>query len=213
MSTTEAHCLIIKNFAMLEGVQKEYMEKIGPAIYKEIDKLVENIIKTEQWIGGSDFWGDEDPWLTSTNLKTIENDDTEEFKATYKLTFIKDGKTSNDCDYYYHISPLLGISATQAGFCFEVERTKIGNPKASDWKKFGQAHPLYNELSKRGFIQINNGNWFIPFKLDPNILAEAYATDTIGDALLPIADVLDKIQKAHPLFEQLLSDAEKKYNP
>jgi hypothetical protein len=210
MSTTDAHALIIKNFSMLEDINKVYMDKIGPDIFKELDRLIEDILKDNIWIGAANIWDDDDLWFTSTSWKTIDNND--EYKASYLFKFVKDGKITDTEDYLFDLSPLLGIGATQAGFCFEVEREYIGNPKASDWKKFCQGHSLYNELSKIGFIQINNGNWFMPFKLNPDLLSEAYVTDTIVEALSPIVAVLNKIQEAHPLFEQLLADAEKKYS-
>lgn len=212
MSNKEAGSLIIKSIAIFEDVCKEYDAKIGPDIYGEISKLVATLIQSNQWAGTADLWNEDDLWFAPFEWKTAENEEDEGFKASYNFDLIKNSKSTSHEDYIFHISPILGIGSTQAGFTFNLERKNIGNPKAGDLKKFCQSHFLYNELSERGFMQINNGDWFIPFKLDPDALADAYANDTIVDALQPIVDVLVTIQDAHTLFMQLLDDVEAKYN-
>jgi len=215
MSDRNAHSLIIKSLSIIEDVHREYREKVGPDIYEEIDKVIKEFIESSDWTGEANFWEKASFWVAPSYWKADDIEDSDEFVAWYCFDFVNDSKStlsSSSEGYIFHLSPLLGIGATQAGLSFTVNRKYIGSPKASDWKKFGQSHRHYTELSKIGFIQLNSGNWFIPFKLDSDLLADAYVTGTIVDALQPIVDVLQKIKDSHTLFEQVLADSKENFN-
>lgn len=205
MSTLEAHNLIIKNASMLEDVFTEYSKVITPAVISEIDKLVEEFARSKGWSGVFGYLNDETIWFAPANWKNNDTEESDEV-AYYYLTLVKDNNETGNDDVFT-LSPFLGIVDTQAGFCFKVERKDVGNPKASEWKKFCQNHPLYIEVNKIGFNYLNSGSWFIPFNLNSDVLAESYCSENTVDALQPISEALSKISEAHALFDQILTDA------
>ncbi|MBU5638733.1 hypothetical protein KOM00_18570 [Geomonas sp. Red69] len=207
MGSKEAGSLIIKSMFVFEEVFREYLDSVGPAVYSEISALIEKPAQHEKWTGSFDLWEEDEVWFAP--LEWAEDGTKEDFKAYYCLDYINDGKVLDE--YLYHISPILGITATQAGFSFALERKYIGNPKVGDLKKFCQNHRNYDSLIGIGFRQTSNGKLFIPFKVDATALADAYANDTIVDALQPIADALEKLRNAHPLFAELVADAERSF--
>lgn len=217
--TKEAAALVIRNFAMLEDVWKVYGETVGPDVFKEIDNTIMDWISDAEWAGESNLWDEDEGWFAPLKWKKLvqmndpdEND--EEWYAYYAWSFVKNGKMYHDfeSDLYYWLSPFLGIGPYQAGFYLQVEFKKFGYQTKNMWKKYLQEHELSEKIRQSGFIQLNDGTWFLPWKLDANALADAYLTDTIVDALQPLYEALEKIQYVHPLFEKVLEDAKQKAN-
>jgi len=51
------------------------------------------------------------------------------------------------------------------------------------------------------------GEWFLPFKLDSELLATAYETDDWAAALKPVSDALEKVETALPTFTAIIMEA------
>jgi len=206
MSNLEAHSLIIKSMSMLEDVINEYNETFEPKFFPELDKIVEDFVKLQEWTGSYNIL--EKGIEFAPDRWKIDNTEDSVKLASYFVVSVKDNIETNwGNEYTFFLSQFLGIGATQSGFSFEVERKYIGNPKLGEWKKFCQNHPLYTEIGTKGFYYLNSGSWFIPFKIDSDNLAESYCAGNTVDALQPVSEALDKIKDAHHLFDQVLADA------
>jgi len=206
----EAAALVMRNIAMLEDVTKVYNEMVGPDFCEEVDRIISGWISDSEWAGESKLWDDDEMWFAPSSWQRLDKnkdyEESEDYDAYYSWTFVKDGKMHDEIDDFYWISPFLGVGQFQVGFCLNVKFTNLGYQKKNMWKKFLQEHDLSEKIRELGFIQLNDGTWFLPWKLDANLLADAYLSDTLVDALQPLALALEKIKEAHPLFEKVIED-------
>lgn len=66
----------------------------------------------------------------------------------------------------------------------------------------------YPQLEQAGFKFNIDGSWYLPIKsLDQKEVAENYVSDTLEDALTPITEALEIVQKAHPIFKKIVQEA------
>lgn len=206
----EAAAIVMRNFAMLEDVWKVYTEIVGPDVFTEVDKVISSWISDSEWAGESKLWDDDEMWFAPSSWQRLDKnkdyEETDDYDAYYSWTFVKEGKIYDGSDGIYWISPFFGVGQFQVGFYLNVEFRNLGYQKKNMWKKFLQEHDLSEKIRELGFIQLNDGTWFLPWKLDANLLADAYLSDTLVDALQPLALSLEKIKVAHPLFEKVIED-------
>ena len=214
MSNKAAEGLIIKNLSMLEAVMTAFHTKIGPEICGEICKLIEEWAKEQKFDNKFDLYEEEYFWLAPESWKYRNEQDKEAWIARYDFVLVEDGKEINygNCAATYFLSPFINVGPVRSGIKFSIDHKAAKFSTLGLWKKFVQNHKSSNALMKLDFIPIDNGNWFITWGLDSIALADAYESENIADALGPISQILEKIQKAHPIFEKLISDAQNHFD-
>lgn len=91
---------------------------------------------------------------------------------------------------------------------------------------FGKNKKLFRDLWKReyalvadqlttigfshlGFSQKNKGFLFLPLVLDSMKLATAYENDDYSEVFIPLTEALGKLEKAVPIFDEILAKAKK----
>ena len=213
--TKDATALIIRNFAMLEEVYKVYQDTIGPDVFAAIDNMIMEWISDSGWSGKSSFWDEQvcqfAPFEWKRPSDNSELEISNEWIANYTWAFVKNAKIQRpDDDLNYWISPFLGIGPYQVGFCLKVEFKYLGYQTNNLWKKFLQEHNLSEKIRTFKYIQLNDGTWFIPWRLNVTALSDAYLNDTLVDALQPLDDALKNIKSAHQLLVQVLKDGQNK---
>lgn len=203
------HQLVIRNLIVLEQ---------APEIAEEVDRAVLDAIfdQIQQWVAQRPNWWTDGEYTYDNSYAfrfgagnwPREGD---EPKAWYRLA-------STNNDYTYFLSALTRAVPYEFGFWFQVDAAWITNligrgarPRAA-WQSF-LAQQLINKiaLETAGFEMIE-GSLFLPIHLDVEKVAEAYP-ETLRDALLPVAGILEKLKDVQADIDEILKAAEKQFFP
>lgn len=216
MSDNEAGALIIRSLEMLEEVKKLHDSEKGPgpSTCKAICDLVEAWSNEQDFEGEYKLWDEKTIWFAPPEWKYADERGRDAWKACYELIFIKAGEEVDldEVRVNFIISPIVGVGSVKTGIRIGINHKAVNASSLSVWKKYVQKHGSYVELMKMGFEPIEDGDWFITWRIDSEELASAYKSGNIPDALNPISDSLEKIRQAHPIFEKLLIEAETNFS-
>lgn len=118
----------------------------------------------------------------------------------------------NENDDMYWLTDLLGVyNNAHSTFAYRIDYTKLKDIKLKEYRHNLAVHYDNNQLLKElGFRVGGNGQYiYLPFKLDQQILSDEYPDelDTVYDV---VRDSLEKIKKAHNVFNKITQDIVKK---
>jgi len=209
--TRESEALIIQNLSMLEDVYSVYVENIGPTVCSKIEELVGEHVSRCGFESEFNLWEEDTICFGPVEWKELQHEANDDWIAKYSFIIMHNNKEvvfDKVESTHYWLSILLGISPIQPGFSFFIDHKSLGVPKAGLWKNQLQNHDSHDKLRKIGFNLLSDCKWFLPWRLEANLLSDAYSKDNfeMNDSLKPIQDALDKIDLAHPIFMKLVSD-------
>jgi len=198
----EAHQLVIQNLSVVEAALP-VVEEVQVAVFSAINQKIKEWVNNQgNWEGVFDYPNDE----TSFKPNIWDKDDKGSYLAYYSIDNTDEGT------YAYYLSPLLGAVPEQFGLHFHVDTPWItrlagrGTKPGAAWQKYLAEQFPETSLGNSGFI-VNEGNIFLPIRIDSEALAENYP-ESIKDALSPIDVALKKLETAHPEIDALLKRAQ-----
>jgi hypothetical protein len=198
----QAGALAIRHIAILEQANTVLLD-LTDEVWKAINEVCLDVVAAKDWDG--DFEDSDPQWLAPKDWR-VAGTEHEESSARVTLSF--DGGADE-----FAVTTLCGAGAGRSGFCWEFEYKNLTGKVA--WKRFAVGvNQRYALREKFGFeYKSDDGQWFLPFKLDPELLATAYETDDWALALKPVSDALEKVETALPTFTAIIMEAKAAFKP
>ena len=105
----------------------------------------------------------------------------------------------------YDLADLCSVGQDDMGFIFRIKHSEFGGK--SKWNKFYKSLPMTigSQLQALGFNDCGLGVFFIPIKLDTNLLANAWENEDYVEIMQPVIAVLENIKQSVPIFDELFS--------
>lgn len=202
----EPHRLVIQHLAVLES---------APAVVSEVEQRVFGAIdeKIKEWVESQGDWEGVFDYLDEeTTFKPLSWEKNE--NGNYLAYYTLDCET--DDGYAHTLSPLLGVTPTNFGILFSLMTSWItgmsgkGAKPGAAWKKYLAEQFSKTKLPELHF-ELHGEDLFLPIRIDAQVLAEGYP-DSLGDALTPIDEALERLEAAHPEIDALLKAAQEYHN-
>lgn len=200
MATPELNALIVRNIADLDRTRKQ-IDQIERILMTAIGKHAENWAKKRRWQANLDYpasgWDGWDAWLAPTGWHT-KGGEPNSFDAWFSLE-VAPGDTHSLAgnEDAFILTRLLGKGSGSIGLLFSHGVGKRA------WKKLLQEiSPLLHNTS----IQIlDEGNLYIPLKLDENEVADALLEENPEAALEPLDHALSILEDAQPKLDKIVA--------
>jgi hypothetical protein len=195
MSNTQAAALIIQNIEMFEDASKllsKITEKVFHEIHDEICNFVRKDIEWEVSGEGKDLdsefwlksWGKGGKWIASYSWVNIKNDESAE-------------------DAQWNLPAIFGIGSERTGFYLNINPIELADMRLKDWKSYLSTKLVdFPEIQKSEFI-LRNGEFFLPWHLNIQEVADAYEADSYSECLKPVRDALRSIATTNEHFVEL----------
>lgn len=194
----KAGAIIIENLGMFDEA-KRLFDKIEEEVFDKVDAIVEDWVKENGWAGECDFY-ESDTWIAHPDWIAGENG---EYWARLFLNYYPGADPEVESEW---LSDLCGESQVPFGFCFEANYPRFGGK--AKWKNFCKSLTENNlALKEAGFNADGKGGWFLPVKLNKGTVANAYENEDYDEAMKPVFEALEKLEKARPVFDGLLEKA------
>lgn len=205
----QAGSLILNQLKTFNESLVYFGQILSPAILGGINSCVEDFCQnSENWVGEFEFVEDNDCWLTPKHWVITQDDKYINSKAWFTIDCV-----NGDDDYWEALFCDVGCNGGEAGFMFDYNVKAIGGKTA--WKNnIKAADKTLEEITKLGLKNMGDGRFFLPVKLDLQLLAKTW--DESGeftmedDCFQPIRDSLDTLAKSVPLFDALMQSGQSK---
>ena len=196
----KAGSVILANLAMFNESAILFESEIEPAFMEALDKTIEEWASQQEWIGLFEAYADKDTWIYPSEWRTsLAEEESDTVVAGFLLGF---AHGEGDA---YDLADLCGVGQDEKGFIFRVKHEEFSGK--SKWNKFYKQ--LQTSISSRlqalGFNDCGLGLFFIPIKLDPNLLANAWENEDYVEIMKPVIAVLENIKQSVPIFDELFS--------
>lgn len=200
MDSAELDRLLIEHLGDLDDGAKR-LEMLQNTVAEAVDDLVEEWTKTKGWLKGDETWQTHKDVSVALRHWLTEKD---EWLAWFQFDFGEgdDGEWSEEKDYFW-LTRLCGVGRGQMGFRFvQKEFGKV------PWKRF--LNENRDRLAIPRFIHDDLPSFFLPVRIDKDVLAKGAENGDFSEALQPITEALDYIYEVSPRFEQMRQDMLKK---
>jgi hypothetical protein len=209
MTKTDAGALIIRNLGVFEEASKLLSHEIERDIFAEIDRLVKDWASDHDWCGKFDWWKDQ---LSLAPREWVISEKDYEVQAHFEFWMRhSDDEGETDKSDYWYLTRLCGAGINDLGFkWYEIPAYLGTQGNRIRWKAFVRTRAL--PFEKLGFqFEEERGRFYMPVRLDQGRLAQAYEKGGIEDALTPVRDALDKLQRSVGAFTGLIKDARREF--
>ncbi|MPW45099.1 hypothetical protein [Acinetobacter guerrae] len=215
MSNINAIKLIIENIQMLEQANGMINDEITIKLFETVDHVIQDKVESFQdgeWDGYFNFSADYLAFAPSNWKVVNSNKFNQNFYARYSL-----GCESEEigCDSnQWWLSTFLKNDVEHIVFTFYPWQPNFLKSTNKDWKAFAnEQNQLKPQIEQLGFkYNANKGSWYLVVDgIEPAVFIDSYENDNLADALTPIVDALNKIEKAHPYFDQIVQAAIAKF--
>ncbi|AKI02675.1 hypothetical protein IMCC20628_03995 [Hoeflea sp. IMCC20628] len=192
-STEQLDKMLIEHLADLDDGARR-LDILQDKIAEAIDDLVKEWTTAKGWKTGDETWKDD--WGATVALPRWYTEE-ENWLAWFALDFASgdDGESGEEKDYFW-LTRLCGEGRGKMGFRFV--QTEFGR---APWKKF--LKEIADRFADTQFILDDVPSFFLPLKVDKDLLAKGAAEEDFTEALQPITEALDYICKVSPRFEQI----------
>lgn len=212
--TYEAGTLILNQLKTFnEGIF--YFEQVlTPVVDSAIDSCVETFCENsdEDWEGDFDFAANDNCWLAPERWNINPDGEKPNFKASFDIECIH-----GDDDYWTALFCGVGVTGGEAGFMFYCQVSEFGGKVA--WRNhIRNQGKLVDAIEALGFKKQNDGNFFLPIRLNASELAKTW-DDSGGelkgddDCFQSVRNALDTIDKSVPLFDALMESCQGQKTP
>lgn len=195
----KAGSVILANLAMFNESAILFESEIEPAFMEALDKTIESWVSEQKWIGLFNYHIDNQAWISLSEWHCTGTEDEFDTIAWFNLEFGHGEGNS------YDLADLCGIGQDEMGFTFRIKYGEFGGK--SKWNKFFKVLPVsINErLQALDFNDCGLGVFFIPIKLNPNLLATAWENEDYEEIMQPVIAVLENIKQSVPIFDEIFS--------
>ncbi|MCB1659325.1 MAG: hypothetical protein KDI39_13975 [Pseudomonadales bacterium] len=202
-NSRKAGSVILANLAMFNEATILFENQIEPEFSKALDDVIKEWAGAKKWVGefeehieNGDTWIFPQEWY----CKGVEEEECDSI-AWFTLGFL-----NGDGDAY-DLADLCGVGEDEMGFIFRIKYGEFGGKTA--WNKFMKSLPesIISSLLGLGFNDCGKGVFFIPIKLDVNLLVAAWENEDYVDLMRPVISVLDDIEKSVPIFNEVFRQA------
>ena len=198
MSDTSAGALIVRHIEELEAAMRYARGRMARALGTAVSGLLRAKIKALGWSGDSPPDLDEQIWFAPNDWRTL-NDAEGNYDLFVELdeAVCLDGEETETW-----IGTFCGFAG--AGVRLNLITYALG---ARDWKSLlRNEKTIIDQLLAAGFLcDAKKGELAALMTFNRDALAQAFADDDFDEALLPLAQAIERIVKARPLLDQLVS--------
>lgn len=198
----EAGALILSSIEIFNEAVKLFENVVDIEFWEAVSSQIKDVAEKKDMMG--EFENMESDWWLAPNAWSIDSDEREPTQAKFWLT--------NEGDFHYLIAAFCSPQCGSAGFRFVVNHSNFGgkaawNKYAQDWSIEKEISNYVKQLEELGFGVRSKGEFFLPVKLNPADLAEAYRNEDYEKALKPIIEALDILHQSVDLFKKILDNA------
>ncbi|HMX99074.1 MAG TPA: hypothetical protein PKL69_13025 [Agitococcus sp.] len=195
----KAGSIILANLAMFNEAVVLFENEIQPQFLLELDKAIESWTKEQEWIGQFEEHTDGQTWLLPQEWLYDDAEGEKSSQARFTLGFF-----NGDSNAYY-LADLCNVGQDEMGFIFQVKYGEFGGKTA--WNKFAKSVPIsiVETLQGLGFNDCGKGVFFIPIKLNPNLLVSAWENEDYEELMQPVIVVLENIKQSVAIFNEVFS--------
>lgn len=208
MSTDDLDALIVQNLRDLDAAVKRLDFEIQPRVAKTINGIASNWAKQNKWIGGYDWWEEEDGdgelWVAPPEWRSENN------KPGFYLDCGQGDNygdnPSEDCFW------LTRFCRSGNGLiCLRWYDFQNLNAKKPEWKKFIKSY--VTKIERVGFSYEDRTALFssAPIIVNAEELARSIVDDTLDQAFKPFHKALDNLIAAKPAFDEMIRAARKEF--
>ena len=197
----------MRNLRDLDFAAKHLSYEIQPRIGRAIDEVTDSWMKKNRWHGKCSW---HEKGLAVGPLDWTSNvDDEEKWFCFFELGAGQGDFWGVEHDYFW-LTRFCG--AGTGTLCFRWQYGKALGANKTKWRKFIQPH--VEHIRKTGFeYEEESGLFFIPVRVEAEILAAAIEEDNIEEALEPfLRTTLDRLLSAKPEFDVMLDSAKKHFS-
>jgi hypothetical protein len=197
-ASRKAGALILRNLKTFNDAALLMGGSMYVELVREVNQSVKNWTEQAGWMGEYD-WDNNNLWVSPAEWQI--GGEKGQYLARFELLAEADDTES------YEVADLCGCGQSRYGFRFSPNYGALGGK--SKWNVFSKSLPaVASRLSTElGFLDEGKGVWFVPVLMDAAALASAYENEDYSVALAPLAQALDKIKAAMPVFDKILRKA------
>ena len=211
MSNVNAAKLIIENIQLLEQSKKLLEDEISVELFEAVDEVIKNYMDAE-WDGYYKFSEDylafaPSQWKVKDSNKFHQN-----YFARYTLNC--ENEETNGGYNHWWLSSFLKNDVDRIIFNFYPWQPNFAKCTTKDWKAFAnEQNQLNPQIEQSGFkYNATSGGWYLAVNgIEPEIFIESYENGNLVDALTPISEALETIQKTNPYFDKIVQAAIAKF--
>jgi hypothetical protein len=201
--------LIIRNLRDVDAAAKLLYFDIQTKVGAEMDRCAKEWADSAGWVGEYALAKDETICFGPKGWRAPGSGSKKElFRARFHFQSGEGDDWNHELDYFW-LTRLCQAGNGVVGFRWLYDLNQIGASKR-DWKNFVGLH--VPSIKQAGFeYEEKNANFFTPFCIDQEELAKCFQGGVIADSMKPMRDALNRLHSAQPLFDDLLSQAAKKF--
>lgn len=191
------HTLIARNIGDLEAALVE-INDMDDLLWSRLSDLVSEHSATCDWRIARNFDAEDNYFLPGEWVDAVNKVADEWIWLSFDVS-TPQGK--QDCSYLS-----IFTQSGPHGCSMEIAITTDKSVGKARRKSIFASNPdIIKRLGEHGFeYDPNEGIVFLPFRIDPDLLAKAFEDDNFDTALQPIALALDIIQVARPDLDRLV---------
>lgn len=197
MSDTSAGAVIVRHIEELEAAMRYARGQMTRALEIAFSDLLREKTQTLGWSGEIPPDLDE-IWFAPNEWRSIDGtQDRYDLFVEFADALCLDGEETETW-----IGSFCGFAGS--GVRFRLRTNVLGNRL---WKAMLRSeHALVDKLIDAGFhCDAKTGEVEVLMTFEREVLAEAFAEDEFQDALMPVSWAIERIAKARPLLDQLVS--------
>ncbi|OTG75447.1 hypothetical protein B9T26_05540 [Acinetobacter sp. ANC 4169] len=216
MSNKQAACLIVENIQYLEQAKKLLEGEITENLHNAVDTKIRDYIEgvDNQWSGVFNFYEENNTQFAPESWRAKDGTEFKHqyFYARYFLGCESDAIGGDGTEWW--LSTFLKNDVDHMVFNFYPWIDNYLKCTKKDWKIFAnEKNQIHPEIEQLGFkYNATEGAWYLIIEgIDPVVFIENYENDSLEDALAPIIDALNKLEKVHPFFNEIVQKAITKF--
>jgi hypothetical protein len=205
MANAKTNALIIRHIADLDAAVRQLEEHIVPLLEKTIKDIVQEWAEKNSWVLDWSDWNIKDPFIYPPEWQRMgEAGEKPRYMAQFKFSQKASNFDALGGESYW-TAMLCGFGGS-VGFWWDFDRAELGLNKKRAKAVLAE---FVEKLQQAGFIYDEADNqFFIPFEIKPEILAQAIEEDAPEEALAPLINAaLDRCRAAKTMFEKILETA------
>jgi hypothetical protein len=206
----EIDALLIRNLDQIEQALHRLHFSLEPEIFRILDETVRKSTVRKGWDGEFDWNGEGSFWFWPKRWKTVVKS-----KVAHLGYFELNSEHQDDNLDIAEIPPRNQFALSRLcqvngngslGFRWQSEHFSQSG-KLLAWRKFVQANADSITSKTKFRLEDKRGSFFLPIKIEAEILATALENDVIEDALQPFRDALDEVIRSAAVFDSLIKKA------
>jgi hypothetical protein len=194
----KAGTIILRDLALFNKSAVFFETQIDPFISNKIGQAASSWLETRDWLGETDVAAEpRGLWVAPRRWADGKDD----CVAWFMLS-----RRANSAGSSYRVADLFGVGQAEFGFRFKVEQNAFGGARA--WKAYAEGlSGLRERLAGRGWVPEGNDAFFRPVILPADKLAAAWEGDDWEEALAPLVEALDGLERDASIFDAIIDGA------